>query len=179
MAKMHGVELKGIKTFRDHEGASIAQGNIYVEGKKVGEWSQDSWGGPDIIRMNEGYSDRAFYDAIKKVHPESKKCKSGGHEFELEYDAEILMSDLLKLNDEEKTFKKYTKCGYKSICTVTDACQEIMYGLRAEPNETIKSRVIAQAKKDGLAEDSMKVSFKTSLNDFIVGEPISLQDIKA
>lgn len=181
MAKLHGVELKGIKTFRDHEGASIAQGNIYVEGKKVGEWSQDSWGGPDIISMNEGYSERAFYDAIKKVHPESKKCKSRTHEFELEYDAEILMNDLLKLNEQEKEFKQTIKKGYTHVCFVNDGRYAIRYGLRTANGITdaLKSKITEAATKEGLNANSLDISFKTSLDDFIVGDPIRLADIKA
>lgn len=180
MAKIHGIELKGVKTFRDHEGASIAQGNIYVEGKKVGEWSQDSWGGPDIISMDKGYSEKAFNDAIKKVHPDAKKCKSRTHEFELEYDAEILMSDLLKLNDEEKTYKKFVKSGYTTICIVSDNYGAIIYGIRsASQFDALKGKIMDRAIKDGISANEAKLSFRTSLDDFIVGQPIKLADIKA
>ncbi len=177
MAKIHGIELKGIKTFRDHEGASIAQGNIYVEGKKVGEWSQDSWGGPDIYRMSNGYSERAFCDAVKKVHPQTKKFDK----FEIEYDLDILMGELLELTNEEKDYKKFVKSGYPTLCTISDGCVSISWGLRSTNGltESLKSKLLAEAQKNGIRTDSATISLKTSLADFIVGDPIRLADIKA
>lgn len=36
MAKINGIELKALKKFKDHEGCTIAQGNLYLGGKKIG-----------------------------------------------------------------------------------------------------------------------------------------------
>lgn len=40
------IELKGLKGFKGHDGEPLYQSNIYRYGKKIGEWSDDSWGGP-------------------------------------------------------------------------------------------------------------------------------------
>ena len=180
MAKIHGIELKGMKTFLDHEGARIAQGNLYVEGKKVAEWSQDSWGGPDIIRMCDGYSEQALWDSVKKVHPEKLKHTSCGMEFELDYDVEILMGELVRMSEQEKEFKQTIKKGYTHVCFVNDGRYALKYGLRTTKGitDTIKSRVTEAAIKEGLNADSLELSFKKSLEDFIVGDPIHLADIK-
>ena len=52
MASIKGIELKNIKTFRGVEYPVNYQGNIYYNGKKLGFWSQDSWGGPDSYDFN-------------------------------------------------------------------------------------------------------------------------------
>ena len=44
MAKIYGLELKGIKTMIGRNG-EVFQGNIYLEGKKIGVYSQDLNGG--------------------------------------------------------------------------------------------------------------------------------------
>ena len=181
MAQIHGIELKGMKTFLDHEGARIAQGNLYVEGKKVAEWSQDSWGGPDIFRMSKGYSEEALNNAIKKVHPQTKKCETYGGDFELDYDADLLMGDLVVLTHEEKDYKKFAKSGYPTLCTITDGFASISWGIRSTTGltESLKSKLMTQAKQNGIHTDSATLTLKTSLADFIVGEPIKLADIKA
>lgn len=58
MASVNGITLKALKTFKDHEGMEIAQGNLYIGRKKIGSWSQDAWGGPDIINLDPPYDER-------------------------------------------------------------------------------------------------------------------------
>lgn len=45
MAKIYGIELKNIKNFVGHEGLAF-QANVYLNGKKVGFYSQDGWAVP-------------------------------------------------------------------------------------------------------------------------------------
>ena len=56
MASLNGVSIKGLKTFLDHDGCTCYQGNIYLEGKKIGTWSQDYMGGDDNVWLIDGLS---------------------------------------------------------------------------------------------------------------------------
>ena len=61
MASINGVEVKALKGFEGHEGYCF-QGNIYKDGKKLGFWSQDSWGGCDRFDFDESILDEACKD---------------------------------------------------------------------------------------------------------------------
>lgn len=57
-----------IKSFRGHEGEPCLQGTLLKDGKKVAEWSDDSWGGP----MRLHFKDRAMeadFRAQANAHP--------------------------------------------------------------------------------------------------------------
>lgn len=43
--KIANFTLKGVKSFRGHEGETCYQGNIYMDNKKVGTFSDNSWSG--------------------------------------------------------------------------------------------------------------------------------------
>ena len=60
-------ELKGLKQFKGHEGEPLMQSNIYFNGKKVGSWSDDSWGGEmRIIFENKDIQDK-FVEFSKDI----------------------------------------------------------------------------------------------------------------
>lgn len=113
MASINGIEIKNLKTFRDHEGAQIAQGDVWCDGKKVGFWSQDSWGGPDL------------FDGCEKIVAQRAKLFAEWYPKEDKYadfqdDPAIFMGHLLALKEDEKTYNKYFKKGYPSLVCVTD-----------------------------------------------------------
>jgi hypothetical protein len=53
-------EIKGIKTFKGHEGEPCSQGNLYFGTKKVCEWSDDSRGGPMRVHFVDKAAQTAF-----------------------------------------------------------------------------------------------------------------------
>lgn len=91
MASVNGITLKGLKTFKDHEGAEIFQGNLYIGGKKIGFWSQDAWCGPDIVILDEKYDRRKLEECFIRA----------GYE-----DLERAMWKLLELKLDEEDWKK-------------------------------------------------------------------------
>ena len=104
MASINGISVKSLKTFKDHEGASIAQGNIYCDGKKVGFWSQDSWGGPDS------------FDGCGKIVSERAEKFAAGYPKDDKYawiqkEPDVFMGNLILLMEIEKMFKKFEKKG--------------------------------------------------------------------
>ncbi len=112
MASINGVTVKAIKVFKDHEGLPVAQGNVYFNGKKLGFWSQDSWGGPDNFDFNEKVLDNVVdqYRKSSLVDPEYKDIVS----------AESLISEIIGLTEDEKQYKKMLKQGYVTYVVWSD-----------------------------------------------------------
>ena len=108
MASINGISVKGITKFKGHEGEPLAQGNLYVNNKKIGFWSQDSHGGPDCYVLDPKYDERLLNQAVisrnqdKAMHGTSR----GGETYTIDYDMDLLLSDLLCLREDEKEFVK-------------------------------------------------------------------------
>lgn len=168
MAKIKGIELKNIKKFRGHEGEELMQGNIYYNNKKVGFYSQDSWGGPDIVNLDydldadtrdkvndimENYIGGKLFEKLDNLYNETYhvdfKYEQKGYEY--------LFMDLLQLKDHEDLYKKYKKKhGWDNIA--------IIY------NDLFSRGVfVSHDKVDLSAKFPNKVYFEyNSLNDFVV-----------
>ena len=121
MASINGIELKGIKEFKGHEFEDLIQGNIYYKGKKVGWYSQDSWGGCDHIELDytlpknllkeindilDNYESETLFNGISLLYDEQYNVKFKHKIFK---GGEFLFGDLIQLNDFEKVYKKHTK----------------------------------------------------------------------
>lgn len=106
MASINGVELKAVKNFRDHEGAPIAQGNVYCNGRKLGFWSQDSWGGPD----NYDFDVNVLNDVVENYR---RGVKLTDERYRDLINIDIMLSDLIMLKEKEKTYKDCVKRGFK------------------------------------------------------------------
>lgn len=165
MAKINGVEMKAIKTFVDHEGAQIAQANIYLNGKKLGLWSQDAWGGPDHY---DGFED-VIIDRAKAF---KDGCPKDAKYYDFLDDPDIFMSYLLELSEDEKRYKKYLKDGYITMFTVSDGCHLSMVGYRVNYTiEEIKQKyanTVKTMKSKMFKNMTPKEKIYTSINDFSV-----------
>lgn len=94
MASINGLTLKNIVEFKGHEGEPLFQGNIYYNNKKVGFFSQDSWGGEEHVQV-----DKAVADLFKDY-----QCK--------DYDFKGIVwaiYDVCDLLDKEKEYKRVIK----------------------------------------------------------------------
>ncbi len=98
MASINNIKIKGLKTFADHEGCTIAQGNVYLNGRKLGFWTQDSWGGPDRYDFDKSILDDAVrnYRDSDRVEDIYKKI----------FDTDCLMDAIVRLTFDEKSYKK-------------------------------------------------------------------------
>ena len=111
MASLYGVEVKALKTFQGLEGDCLT-GTVYYKGRKLGYWSQDSRGGPDIFE----FSIKFIQEAIEK-YKNSNMVKP----MDILYvNEEVFMSALVQLTLDEKEYKKFVKKGYNSVVMVTD-----------------------------------------------------------
>lgn len=164
MASINGIEIKNLKKFRDHEGAQIVQGDIWCDGKKVGFWSQDSWGGPDM-----------FHDC-EAVVTERAKLFAEGYPKEAKYadfqsDPGIFLCHLLMLKEEEKTYNKYFKQGYPTLVCVTDGhhcCSRVFKATLTKEHlksKTLKPYIDEMRKKMFEGRES-RVYMYTSKADF-------------
>jgi hypothetical protein len=115
MAKINGVEIKAYKTFRGHEGETLRQAIVYLDGKKIGYMSEGDWGGP----MSLEFKTQEHYDIVK----ERLLSYAKGSQFSEDYhDIEMLFNYLLDLVELQKAFKKaekqaanYIKQGYTNV----------------------------------------------------------------
>ena len=110
MASINNIQVKGVKCFMGEEGPAL-QGNVYYKGKKLGLWSQDGWGGPDWF----GFKTDVIEAEINKYY----ESKYGKNEPKLCCE-EIFFEDLVRLSDDEKTYKKGVKLGYPVMVKFTD-----------------------------------------------------------
>lgn len=175
MASMNGIELKAIKEFNGHDGGGYYQGNIYLDGKKIGYWSQDVWCGPDIFSFDR--DENKFKDRIKayyKKNPQVDELKTLRHDTDwsnppmTDYSdnpmiEEYFMNDLLELSFREKEFKKYSKKGYK-VMGVIDYYSGRMPKYRSQSIFAVDK---AQIKFENETENSYTV-FYESLDDFVI-----------
>lgn len=125
MATINGISLKSIKAFRDHEGATIYQGNIYIDGKKKGFWSQDSMGGCDeyIADSADRKANKDFIEILNNRAVKFKESHPKTYKYYDIIDIDILMYTLMRLTDLEKTYKKFAKSGYPYMLTVSNFSQ--------------------------------------------------------
>lgn len=195
MAKINGIEIKALKRFADHEGCRIAQGNLYLGGKKLGFWSQDYMCGPDRFDFDKIYDDEKLNNKVKQLNFDKRieiTCRNGSKTF-LEYDLDLLLYDLLTLKEEEKFFKKQAKkIGYDPVVIVVNGQHSWnTLSLNAESytklsNEQILNlenikKEIKEIKKEvsyGGETSEVKVTIYRTLKDFDIGEHIKLEDIK-
>ena len=76
MSEINGITIKNLKSFKDHEGCEIYQGNVYYKGKKLGFWSQDSWGGPNDYDFDTSVLDNEIKKYRNSDRVEERSAKS-------------------------------------------------------------------------------------------------------
>ena len=127
MASINGVSIKKLTEFLDHEGLTIFQGNVYIDNKLQGSWSQDYMCGPDIFRFNDD-------ELAKRAMAFSKGVPVDDVQYHSIYEESgILLYLLTKLMDDEKEFKKAFKAGYVSIAIVDDKMGSVSVIKSREP----------------------------------------------
>lgn len=188
MASINGITVKNLKTFYGHEGEPCFQGNLYLGGKKIGFWSQDAHGAiMDNVDLDSAYSEIYLRKQIEEIN--KNKAIHGksmsGQDYTIEYSVENLMTDLIVLLDEEKAFKQAIKKGYSMIMIVTDSYHVTTWPLSSEyikyDDAMIKvalAKEIEQTKSKMFKNEEIKIKFYRSLDDFNIGEKISLEDIR-
>lgn len=190
MASINGISLKKVTNFKGHEGEPCYQGDVYLNNKKIGFWSQDTWGAiVDNVCLELGYSEKLLRDKVKDLNVDKARHikRADGSTDTIHYSLESLFSSLLALQDDEKEFKRAVKVGYKGLAVVSDGYHIIFWRLSdtdfmLSDEELYKKLNVDKKKKDAhFFEDNeyFKHTFKVYRSgfDFNVGEKISLEDI--
>lgn len=154
MATINGVEVKALKSFVGREGECL-QGTVYLNGKKLGFWSQDSWGGPDQFDFDVKLLDEAC-QKYEAGFPDTYQLK------DIIGDPECFINEVAILKDIETSCSKMFKKGAKVIVYMTDGYNCSWFGLPMDmPNEQIKTKYyknIAQL-KEGMFKDEDRIAF--------------------
>lgn len=161
MAKINGVELKAIKSFLDHEGMQIHQGNVYIDGKKAGFFTNDSWGGPNTYNFDQSI----FSDKIKDF----QKGFTDEYKYKEFYDdPDIFIETLLEFNARQKEYKKAVKKGYSNMILVSDGVHMKMLYFCGDPaNALVRfAKDIAEMKTGMFKNKEATVVLYTGMKDF-------------
>ncbi len=151
MAKIKGIELRNVIDFRGHEGEPLTQADVYYKGKKVGFYSQDAWGGPDIFYLDydldkdltkeindivNNYIGNVLFKKLDDLY--NKQYNVNFHYEQKGY--EYLFMDLLQLMEFEDLYKEYSKkFGVDNIAIVyKDLFNKLVYGNRYDIDTSIK-----------------------------------------
>lgn len=161
MASINGIQIKSLKSFRGHEGEPLYQGNVYYKGKKLGFWSQDSWGGCD----NFDFSESLLKDEVEKY----RNSNMVGDKYRSFTNLDILLGDLVNIMETEKTFKKLVKKGCATVVEVTDGYHGFFVGNGISDKEkamkALKSS-IEEYKAKCFKNEEIKVNVYQNLSDF-------------
>lgn len=110
MAKLCGVQIKNVKTFRGMEYPVNYQGMVYLNGQKLGYWSQD---GNGAVIDNFEFNSKPIDDIAEEYG------KAHGKDMEY-WDATSFMAELVNFHCLEKTYKSLSKKGFPTVLFLTD-----------------------------------------------------------
>lgn len=180
MANIYGFSVKSLRKFKDHEDITCYSGNLYLNNKKIGTWSQDYMAGPDHFDLIRPFTEQELDGKIEKLHPafETEDEKLTG------YNLELLMCDLVKLTLDEKRFKKALKEGYIGILIVSDGWHELCWKLGTNMSGRAKEEILNEMEKEIEAEKQKARFFRETRgkrhetflylcpDDFVIGEDL-------
>ena len=119
MVSVKGISVKNIVNFKGHEGEPLVQCDVCYQGKKVAEYSQDSWGGEDRFDFDYDLPKEkrqeltAIFERSAKEFLQERLDRGESIEFYAEnpeyYDYRVLILDIIELKDIEKLYKKILK----------------------------------------------------------------------
>lgn len=192
MASINGITVKGLKKFKGHEGETLYQGNVYLGNKKIGWWSQDSWGGSDICYLDEPYKIRKLEEKVKELNRDKEEIftRNDGSTCTFSYSLDVMFGDLMELKHDEDTFTKAIKNGFGGVLLVTDGYHVFGWNLSHTEAGFTENNLLEQYAK--LIEEGKKehkfypedkftkhvIKIYRNINDFKVGKAINIEDIK-
>lgn len=158
MASINGVSIKNLKSFMGSENPAV-QGTVYLDGKKLGFWSQSGDGGENRFEFDKDL----LRDAVLLAEA-GDPDKS--HEF---YSLAMFMSDIVELLDAEKQYKYFIKKGHRflaKVSTTEDFIHTVYFGTNKK-SQMLEAEILDAAGKQYHWEKSeMSVEWFLSLEDF-------------
>lgn len=169
MTSINGLEVKGVKYYPDHDGASVPYGSVYLSGKKVGTFRTDAWGGPmDYSHSSKVTTEEDIKNVAKEIY-----TKCNWHEFYHSF--ELLIDHLISFKDLEGVFKKRQKQGRLLLAYEEDMSQvpmkrRLMFqngGYHIHP-ETPEEKINELENKLKEKQSGGKMVIYRSLEDFVL-----------
>lgn len=136
MASINGVQIKSLKSFVEHEGMTAYQGNVYIDGKKAGFWTQDFCCGADHFHFPTDILDSRAA-GYRAGLPESY----GNREY---VNAEVMLGDLVALMEDEKRYKRKLKEGFTAMIEISDGHHVRWYHLKPADNPAPSKEDLAE-----------------------------------
>ena len=102
MATINGITVKSYREFSGIEYPTIRECTVWKDGKKIGTYREDEWGGES--HFSEGLEDI--------IHPSALQFQSGCDRKDYEDNADMFMTHLLTLAEYEKIYKANCKKGH-------------------------------------------------------------------
>lgn len=164
MATINGITIKSFKTFSGIEYPSIREANVWKDGKKIGTYREDEWGGPS--HMTSGLSDIIRPSAIQY----QSGCPDGRYK-ELQSDPDIFIGHLLTLAEYEKEYKRNCKNGRNYTLFIGNDWKWLCYGCsRPIPHNTTEELpdIIKKAIKKEFPNNDYVIWEGSNESDFIL-----------
>lgn len=147
MASINGLKLKNVKTWMGREGEAC-QGDVYLDNEKICFWSQDANGGIDTYDFEKMYNEEKFYAVIKELYKEKPVIYK---DLKVDYDADLLMGDILNLDDLEQVFLSKNRNNK---------------GMMAISNTFYRTIISLSKDECTLSDDELKEKYKEDIDSF-------------
>ena len=179
MASINGLTVKNTTTWLGREGYAT-QGDLYLGDEKIGFWSQDGNGGEDRYELEEKYSDIKLYKAVKQLYKDKVLTSN---RISINYDVDLLMSDLLELQEMEKEYRKNFYYNDNIMAVILNPY--FRKTIKLPPiNRNVDDELIKLSIKKEIDEfrkehgsDNIEVKIFRSHKDFDIGTPIKKEDL--
>lgn len=166
MASINGVSLKNVKTFKGHDGDGYYSGSVYLNSKKLGHWSQDSYCGPDITDFP--------VDKLQQIARHIAATNFVELKYKEIYNWSCLIDDVLELKLLEDYFKRIKKIDYNTVVTIKyppknikiNGCCKIPYKDRRLALKCFETNIKCICDKYNITPDMLVVDLYDSLEDF-------------
>lgn len=179
MASINGLNIKNTTTWLGREGYAT-QGDLYLGDEKIGFWSQDGNGGEDRYELEGKYSDIKLYKVVKQLYKDKVLTSN---RISINYDIDLLMSDLLELQEMEKEYRKNFYYNDNTMAVILNPY--FRKTIKLPPtNRNVDDELIKLSIKKEIDEfikehgsDDIEVKIFRSYKDFDIGTPIKKEDL--
>lgn len=162
MATINGITIKSYKTFSGIEYPTIRECNVWKDGKKIGTFREDEWGGEN--HMTEGLKELVKPSALQY----QTGCKDNWRK-EFENSSDSFICHVLDLAEYEKIYKSICKKGFPVTIILGNSFKYIAYRFLKPidiDNESNLPKIIKDDIKKEFKEGNHWLAMFTSENDF-------------
>lgn len=109
MATLNGIEIKRIVRKRGYEFPTVASAVVRMDGRKIGDWSQDEYGGPDHFSAGLCGIVRAKAETFREGVSKASRF------YNIADSEEVFMDRLATLVEVEEVAKRTMKRGCRTV----------------------------------------------------------------